>query len=304
MADKICSFKGIVVAKKANFFIVKIDSTDIYNNDIDYKYFHNSSHLICTSRKRLTHHGLFINVGDYVFLDSINWKTNRAVISGLEARKSLLKRPPVANVTDIIVALSVKKPEFNFDQASRFLLTAERSNLKVHLILTKIDLISHQTLSVQISRFQSWGYQPLGVSSINGQGISNILTQFKKIKLAVLCGPSGVGKSSLLQLLLPNESIAVGDLSGKLERGRNTTRHVQLYSFGDESLVADTPGFNRPDLDFDLANLQLLFPEIRSQLKQFSCRFRNCLHCDEPGCRINTNWERYEQYRKLIQDNI
>jgi len=117
-------------------------------------------------------------------------------------------------------------------------------------------------------------------------------------------GPSGVGKSSLINYLIPGKSIPVGDLSKKLKRGKHTTRHVELFSLGQESFIADTPGFNKPDFDIKPHSLGRLFPEIRSQLKNKKCKFRNCLHLDEPGCIISRNWERYDTYRNFVKEMI
>ncbi len=297
------SAKGIVVAKKANYYIVEIEC-DVFNDSLDYQSKNNHNRLLCTIRQRLIHHGLSINVGDRVSVESIDWNSARAIITKLHSRKTFLSKPPVANVTEIIVALSVKEPLFDFDQASRFLLTAEQTGLDIFLLLTKIDLITSTQLFHQVRRLKGWGYNPLPVSTKNGKGLDILLDQIKLTNLAVLCGPSGVGKSSLLNCLLPKESILTGHLSVKLKRGRNTTRNVELYSLGTNTRVADTPGFNRPDVRIDPIELQLLFPEIRSQLPKASCKFRNCLHLDEPGCDIDTSWERYTQYRKITEEMI
>ena len=300
--DKLSQSKGIVVAKKANYSIVEIDREECnYSSEIQCK---NDHRLLCTIRQRLIHNGSSINVGDRVSIESIDWDTNRATISNLYSRKSFISKPPVANVTEVIVVISVKNPIFDFDQASRFLLTAEQTGLNVSLLLTKVDLITSNELASQMRRLNSWGYSPLPISIKSAKGLDVWLNQIKLTKLAVLCGPSGVGKSSLLNYLLPKASIPIGDLSVKLKRGRNTTRHVQLYSLGADTRVADTPGFNRPELKVDPIGLQLLFPEIRYQSKKVSCKFRNCLHLDEPGCVIETSWERYQQYRNIIKEMI
>ena len=112
MANELCHFKGIVVSKKANFLIVELDSGSPNISDDNYIYRKKSLRFLCTLRKRLINLGVFVNVGDYVFLESIDWKTHRAVVKDLQTRKSLLNRPPVANVKEVFVVLSVKKPEF------------------------------------------------------------------------------------------------------------------------------------------------------------------------------------------------
>lgn len=117
----------------------------------------------------------------------------------------------------------------------------------------------------------------------------------------MLCGPSGVGKSSLLNALVPALALRTAAVSGKLQRGRHTTRHVELHDLAVDTLLADTPGFNRPELPTDARQWPLLFPEIRRQQQAGPrCRFRDCRHLQEPGCAIDRHWERYGYYRALF----
>ena len=303
MLDECEKFKGIVVAIKANYLIVEIDSSWLKVSQLKNKREH-SFRLLCTLRKKLLHQGFAVHVGDDVFVESINWSLGHGVISKLEPRKSCLTRPQIANATEFIVVLSLKDPVFDYNQASRFLLTAEQSGLKVSLILTKLDLISSNEVSEKIQYLTAWGYKPTAVSIKNGKGIDAFLQQIRLSKLAVLCGPSGTGKSSLLNHIMCQELITIGSLSTKLKRGKNTTRHVQLYSLAENTLVADTPGFNRPEIKIEPVKLQTLFPEIRSQIKDCRCKFRDCLHRDEPGCVVDKSWQRYSEYRKLLDEMI
>ena len=149
---------------------------------------------------------------------------------------------------------------------------------------------------------QGWGYEPILVSTHSGLGLEQLRAQLANIPISVLCGPSGVGKSALLNGLLPGLALRVGALSGRLQRGRHTTRHVELHEFAHGSRVADTPGFNRPELPDDVSNLEVLFPELRAQLAQHPCRFRDCLHRDEPGCGVTRDWERYPMYRRAVEE--
>ncbi len=129
-------YEGIVVALKANYLIVEIKSNSFKLKSNDTKIIR----LLCTRRQKLDHSGTFIRVGDNVLVEAIDWQSLRGVISFLEPRFSSLKRPAVANVTDIFVCISVAQPPFDFDQASRFLVTAEQASLNVNIVLTKIDL--------------------------------------------------------------------------------------------------------------------------------------------------------------------
>jgi len=294
--------KGIVVALKANFLIVEIDYKDFKEDSLDQ--FCEKTRFLCTRRSKLDYKGLFIDVGDIVCVESIDYKNKRAVIYEVEPRKSFLKRPAVANVTLVSICISVDQPLFDMEQASRFLLTAECANIKPLIILTKIDLITKNELILYINKLKSWGYDCIPVSIHNFQGIDSLIEQFRKTKLTVLAGPSGVGKTSLINHLIPTVSLPTSSVSKKLKRGIHTTRHVELFAIGNGALLADTPGFNRPEIVCEPSDFAYLFPEFRSQLSQSKCKFRNCLHRDEPGCVINQDFERYPFYRENLEEMI
>ena len=281
---------GIVVALQANYLEVELDAAPPGI----------PSRLLCTRRTRLNHRGAAVHVGDRVHLEAVDSHQARAVVAGVEPRNSWLSRPPVANVTAVVVALAVDQPSFDPDQASRFLLTAERTGLSVQLLLTKCDLIGPDQREEYRERLRGWGYEPLLISSQTGEGISSLKERLLTTSLSVFCGPSGVGKSSALNSLMPQLSLRVAAVSGRLQRGRHTTRHVELFPLVDGVRVADTPGFNRPDLPDDPHELALLFPELRQQLQEWPCRFRDCLHRGEPGCGVETGWERYDIYLRTL----
>ncbi len=294
--------RGIVVALKANFLIVEIN----YENSEDYKIDRLSEkmRLLCTRRSKLDYQGFFIDVGDIVLVESIDYKNKRAVISFVEPRKSFLKRPAVSNVTLIAICISVEEPLFDLEQVSRFLITAESANIKPLIVLTKIDLIQTNDLNSYINKLKLWGYDCLPISIKNEQGVDLLLERFRETALTVLAGPSGVGKTSLINHFIPSLSLRTSSVSKKLKRGIHTTRHVELFSIGNRSLLADTPGFNRPEMVSDISGFAGLFPEFREQLDHSKCRFRNCLHRDEPGCVISKDLERYSFYRENLEEMI
>jgi len=296
------SCSGIVVALKANFLIVEINYEDLK----EYKKAQSSKkiRLLCTRRSKLDYQGFFIDVGDIVFVESIDYKNKRAVISAVEPRKSFLKRPAVSNVTLIAICISVEEPLFDFEQVSRFLITAELANIKPLVVLTKIDLIKINELNLYINKLKHWGYDSVPVSIKNVQGMDLLLERFRETSLTVLAGPSGVGKTSLINYLIPSLSLRTSSVSKKLKRGIHTTRHVELFAIGNGSLLADTPGFNRPEVVSDISRFADLFPEFRAQLVNSKCKFRNCLHRDEPGCVINKDLERYSFYRENLEEMI
>ena len=300
--NKSKKFKGIVVALKANFLIVEIDFRNFKDASMDQ--FSKKITLLCTRRSKLDYQGLFIDVGDKVSIESIDYKNKRAVVFDVEPRQSFLKRPSVANVTLVTICISVDEPLFNIEQVSRFLLTAECANIKSLIILTKIDLITKDELILYINQINSWGYDCVPVSIQNLQGIDTLIERFRKTKLTVLAGPSGVGKTSLINHLLPTVSLPTSSVSKKLKRGTHTTRHVELFAIGNGSLLADTPGFNRPEIVCEPSGFAFLFPEFQTQLSNSQCKFRNCLHRDEPGCVIDKDLERYPFYRENLEEMI
>ena len=300
--NKSNKLKGIVVALKANFLIVEIDYKNFKDDSVDQLY--EKIRLLCTRRSKLNYQGLFIDVGDIVCVESIDYKNKRAVVSDVEPRQSFLKRPAVANVTLVSICISVDEPLFDMEQTSRFLLTAECANIEPLIILTKIDLITKNDLILYINKFKSWGYDCIPVSIHNSQGIDSLIERFRKTKLTVLAGPSGVGKTSLINHLIPTLSLPTSSVSKKLKRGTHTTRHVELFAIGNGSLLADTPGFNRPEIVCEPSGFAFLFPEFRTQLSNSQCKFRNCLHRDEPGCVIDKDLERYPFYRENLEEMI
>ncbi len=300
MKHQLDKIKGIVVALKANYFLVDVDLqiNSRSNNYLDKKRF------LCTSRNRLRYSERYIAVGDFVFLEELNYDQNTGVVCDVFPRSSFLPRPPVANISDIFAVISLSQPNFDADQVSRFLLAAENTSCSVTIILTKQDLVDKNQLDEHINQLNTWGYKSFAVSIKDGYGISELRNRLEKSTIGVFCGPSGTGKSSLLNYLLPRESIPVGDLSKKLQRGKHKTRHVELFSVAQNSLLADTPGFNRPEIVVEPTDIPVLFPELRKQLVNKRCKFRNCLHLEEPGCAIDKSWERYIYYKQFLESMI
>ena len=257
--------------------------------------------LLCVRRTRLGKTGQQICVGDQVQVEGIDWSERRGAVSALEPRISLLERPAVANCSRVVVAVALEQPLLDPLQLTRFLITAERTGVAVDVVLTKADLLAPADQRSWRERLVDWGYQPLLVSARMGEGVEALRQRLAAPGIAVLCGPSGVGKSSLINALLPQLSLRVSAVSGRLQRGRHTTRHVELYPLAPGAWLADTPGFNRPDLPVDPEQLAQLFPEVRQRLEAGSCRFSNCLHQGDPGCAVGGDWDRYALYRACLE---
>jgi ribosome biogenesis GTPase / thiamine phosphate phosphatase len=274
---------GIVVAVQANFYQVKLE----YNLAAKY--------LLCTRRSRLKKIGQKVMVGDRVLIEEPDWQDARGAISKVEPRSTELQRPPVANAEMILLVFALSEPTLDPWQLSRFLVKAESTALKLTLCLNKCDLITPQQQQQWQKRLSQWGYDASLISVAQGTGIDKLLSPLGG-KITVVAGPSGVGKSSLIEALIPDLQLRVGEVSGKLQRGRHTTRHVELYELPGGGLLADSPGFNQPDMDCLPGNLAQYFPEARARLQQANCQFSNCSHRDEPNCVVRGDWERYEYY--------
>jgi ribosome biogenesis GTPase len=263
----------------------------------------NPQYLLCTRRTRLKKIGQNVMVGDRVIVEEPDWAGGRGAIAEVLSRQSELDRPAIANVNQILLVFAVADPPLEPVQLSRFLIKAESTGVDVLLCLNKCDLISSEEKQQISDRLQAWGYQPLFISVQNQINIDQI-ANYSSNKITVIAGPSGVGKSSLINRLIPDINLRVGEVSGKLARGRHTTRHVELFEMPNGGLLADTPGFNQPDLDCSPEELIYYFPEARKQLEIASCRFSDCTHRDEPDCAVGKDWERYGHYLEFIGDAI
>lgn len=283
---------GLVVSLLANYCWVELDQPGSSG----------PTRLLCTRRTRLGKRGQTIAVGDHVWLEGIDWPARRGAVAGLKPRDGLLERPAVANVTRVLVVVALAKPELDPMQLTRFLLTAEATGRPVLLVFSKADLVSPMVAAEWCGRAAAWGYEALAVSTLTGQGLERLSQRLREPGIAVLCGPSGVGKSSVLNALCPELGLRVAAVSGRLQRGRHTTRHVELFPVAPGALMADTPGFNRPELPGEAADLGPLFPEIRRRLEAGSCRYKNCLHQGDPGCAVGVDWERHALYSQCLAD--
>lgn len=282
---------GTVIAVQANYYQVKL------NINLETKY------LLCTRRTRLKKIGQKVMVGDRVLIEEPDWQDARGAIAEVLPRSTDLQRPPVANANRILLMFALEEPTLDPWQLSRFLVKAESTSLKLLLCLNKCDLITEERRKQWQQRLERWGYQASFISVKQHLGISNLLERLRG-NITVVAGPSGVGKSSLIDALIPEINLRIGKVSGKLHRGRHTTRHVELFELPGSGLLADSPGFNQPDLDYIPADLVQYFPEARARLKTATCQFNDCLHRDEPNCKVRGDWERYEYYLDFLAKAI
>ncbi len=287
---------GTVVARQANFYRVRLQE-NIQGNSSPPLF------LLCTRRTRLKKIGQKVMVGDLVLVEEIDFCDLRGAIAEVMLRSSELTRPPVANVDQILLVFAIDDPPLEPWQLSRFLVKAESTELKLSLCLNKIDLITPETKSQWQKCLGNWGYEPFFISVETQEGLGDLL-KYLKDKITIVAGPSGVGKSSLINTLIPDLDLRIAAVSGKLHRGRHTTRHVELFELPSGGLLADSPGFNQPELDIEPTNLALCFPEARAKLALGNCKFNDCFHRDEPDCIVRGDWQRYEYYLAFLDEAI
>lgn len=219
-------------------------------------------------------------------------------------RINVFDRPPVANVETMILVAAAREPEPNFPLLDRFCVMAEQKNCRIAVCVNKADIGDPDMLR----RFRNvYGpvYPVFIVSTVTGEGAEE-LRAFLKGTQAALAGPSGVGKSSIANLLLRSDAMETGEISRKTLRGKNTTRHTELFEAGEFRLF-DTPGFTSFELgEVEEAQLQHFFPEFAPYLGK--CRFDNCRHLDEPGCAVakaaadkKISRRRYASYKDMMK---
>ncbi len=322
---------GTVVAVQANYYQVTLDTQESEgtSQELEERIFNSSSPpassapsaprqfaqvgkpalatgspaLLCTRRARLKKIGQQVMVGDRVLVVEPDWAGGRGAIADVLPRQTLLDRPPIANAEQILLVFALAEPNLDPYQLSRFLLKAEYTELDICLCLNKSDLLTKEQLNAWRERLHDWGYEPIFISVYKGIGIDRVSAQLKD-KITVIAGGSGVGKSSLINTLIPTAHLRIGEVSGKLGRGRHTTRHVELFELPAGGLLADTPGFNQPDLDCTPEELAYYFPEARQRLAVASCQFSDCSHRDEPNCAVRGDWERYQHYLDFLVEAI
>ena len=287
---------GLVTKKFNDFFLVDLKHQESFRD---------SKRFLCKVRKSINFKDQLIYVGDEVVIDNIDLKSKRAVITSLKKRKNLLVRPSVANISNIYITFSVEEPALNLSQVNRFLISAESMGVEVSLVLTKCDLISDTRRSFLIDKFEKWGYQTITLNLERSDYFNNLLAELKQKKCSIFMGPSGVGKTTLLNMIIPGLKNSTAPVSNKIKRGKNTTRNVELFSLSNQSYIVDTPGFNMQPLEVDIRLLPNLYSEISKQLidEGIKCKFRNCLHVNDEGCNLNKSFERYSFYKEMIESS-
>ena len=225
--------------------------------------------------------GITLAVGDLVELTEI--EEGKGVIDAILPRKNQFIRPPIVNVDTFIVVFAPTRPKPNFALIDKFLIMAEMNGIEPILCLNKCDLVSEEKVD-EIRAIYDGVYPFLTVSCETGRGLDELQELIRGQK-AALAGPSGVGKSTILNHLHPEANMETGSISEKTRRGKHTTRHVEIFQVEGGGMIFDTPGFTSFEiLEAEEDNLAHFYPEM--ERLQGQCRYDDCRHCSEPGCAV------------------
>ena len=246
-------------------------------------------------------------VGDNVEIQILKEEEKKGNIEQLRPRKSELIRPAVANIDQALVIFSIVKPQPNFNLLDRFLIMMEQQKIPCIICFNKADIDTEDEGNAYEAIYQGCGYQTLKVSAKEGQGIEQLKALLRG-KTTTVAGPSGVGKSSLVNELQSGIKMETGDISVKIERGKHTTRHSELIAIEEDTYILDTPGFSSLGLfDMEKEDLAGFYPEFDKY--ECYCKFGGCAHISEPVCGIKdavTDGEisalRYENYKLLYEE--
>ena len=246
-------------------------------------------------------------VGDRVSISVVDEENKKGVVEEIEERDTELVRPPIANVDKALIVFAIKNPSPN-PLLDRFIVLAEKENLEIVIVFTKVDLDTDGELLGELKDiYEVSGYKVISVSNKLKLNIDKIKEELKE-NTVVFAGPSGVGKSSLLNEVDKNFELKTGEVSDKIKRGKHTTRHAELLKLECGGMVADTPGFSSLTLDdIDESELKEYFIEFD---KYDECRFGSrCIHENEPSCAVKEAVEngdiskkRYESYIQLLNE--
>lgn len=283
---------GKIMKGIAGFYYVHVEGRGVYE---------------CKAKGIFRKEGIKPLVGDNVEMDVLDDAEMLGNIREILPRKSALLRPAVANVDQALILFAIVKPNPNFNLLDRFLIRMEQQKLPTIICFNKEDIASPEEKAALCKSYETCGYQVLFISVLENRGLNQV-RELLAGKTTALAGPSGVGKSSLINQLSPATQMETGEISEKIKRGRHTTRHSEIIALGDGTYIMDTPGFTSLDMpDITKEELGGYYPEFRAY--EPYCKFRGCAHLSEPDCKVKEAVEeggisrvRYENYTVLYRE--
>lgn len=246
-------------------------------------------------------------VGDNVEIEILDEELKIGNIIDIIERENELIRPAVANIDQALVVFALKSPVPNLNLLDRFLVMMEAQNVETVICFNKLDLVTEKDIVELRQTYENAGYKVLFASANDGIGIEEIKKVIKG-KTTAFAGPSGVGKSSILNAIMPMANSQTGDISKKIQRGKHTTRHTEIFNVEDNTYLMDTPGFSSMYVcECEKEELKQYFPEIYEY--EGECRFNGCVHVNEPDCMVKEKLEcgtigktRYDNYVLLYNE--
>jgi ribosome biogenesis GTPase len=260
--------------------------------------------FVCQARGLFRKKGISPVVGDFVKISVIDRAKATGYLQEILPRKTELARPKVANIDQVVLVCATVAPPINLEVVDGFLIVCESQGIDAILCINKIDLDSDKRYLEIAKSFEMAKYQVLCASAAENIGL-DALRDAMVGKTSILAGPSGVGKSSILNALYPRYSLEVGGLSEKIQRGKHTTRHTSLLEVSRDTFVVDSPGFTSFSIDhINKRHLQNCYREFKPYLGE--CYYIDCIHVSEHDCAVkervglDIDTDRYDRYRRYV----
>lgn len=284
--------QGKIIKGIAGFYYVHVEGRGVYE---------------CKAKGIFRKDHLKPLVGDNVEMEVLDEKDMEGSILKILPRRSALIRPAVANVDQALIIFAIVKPNPNFNLLDRFLIRMERQNLPTIICFNKQDIATAEEKEALRQSYETCGYRVLFISALENEGVESV-RELLVGKTTTVAGPSGVGKSSLINSLSPAANMETGAISVKIDRGKHTTRHSEIIALGEETYIVDTPGFTSLDIsEITKEELGRYYPEF-VQYEPY-CKFSGCAHLNEPACGVKDavadgriSKVRYENYKALYQE--
>lgn len=278
--------QGKIIKGIAGFYYVHVNGKGIYE---------------CKAKGIFRKENIKPLVGDDVTIEITDAENLKGNISEILPRRSALIRPAVANIDQALLIFAMSKPEPNYNLLDRFLIMMEQQGLECIICFNKRDIASKEERARVRSIYEKSNCSVVFTSAMKKEGLSE-LQQLLKGKTTAVAGPSGVGKSSIINCLQKGKTMEIGSISEKIERGKHTTRHSELITISDHTYIMDTPGFSSLSLfDMEKEELKNFYPEFEAY--EDNCKFLGCVHIHEPVCGVKDAVEegkihktRYDNY--------